>query len=87
MLFKYILMKNDNFKIAVIWLGYVGLPLAIEFGKKFKVLDFDISTERINELTHGHNCTMEADLDKLSEVRYYGGNTGLDFYSNPEDLK
>ena len=41
-------------KIAVIGLGYVGLPLAIEFGKKFKVLGFDISIERIDELTQGH---------------------------------
>jgi UDP-N-acetyl-D-galactosamine dehydrogenase len=74
-------------KIAVIGLGYVGLPLAIEFGKKFKVLGFDISIERIDELTQGHDRTMEADLDQLSEVRYNGGNTGLEFSSNPEDLK
>lgn len=80
-------MKNDNIKIAVIGLGYVGLPLAIEFGKKFKVLGFDISTERIDELTQGHDRTMEADLDQLSEVRYNGGDTGLEFSSNPEDLK
>ena len=43
-------MKQSDFKIAIIGLGYVGLPLAIEFGKKYKVLGFDINQSRIEEL-------------------------------------
>jgi UDP-N-acetyl-D-galactosamine dehydrogenase len=43
-------MKQDNFKITIIELGYVWLPLAIEFGKKYKVLGFEINRSRIEEL-------------------------------------
>ena len=43
-------MKSDNLKIAVIGLGYVGLPLAIEFGKNREVIGFDINKSRIDEL-------------------------------------
>ena len=42
-----------EFKIAVIGLGYVGLPLAIEFGKKYKVLGYDINKTRVEELQQG----------------------------------
>jgi UDP-N-acetyl-D-galactosamine dehydrogenase len=53
-------------KIAIIGLGYVGLPLAIEFGKKYKVLGFDINEVRIEELNSGKDRTNEADLDGMS---------------------
>ncbi|MDC1098479.1 nucleotide sugar dehydrogenase [Candidatus Pelagibacter ubique] len=54
-------------KIAVIGLGYVGLPLAIEFAKKFKVVGYDINSSRINELQNGHDSTLEVlDKDLLS---------------------
>ena len=46
-------------KITIIGLGYVGLPLAIEFGKKFNVLGFDISKSRINELKNGIDSNGE----------------------------
>ncbi len=49
-------------KIAIIGLGYVGLPLAIEFGKKYAVVGFDINQSRINELSEGKDRTNEADL-------------------------
>ncbi len=52
-------------KIAVIGLGYVGLPLAIEFGKKYKVLGFDINNDQIEELKSGKDRTNEADLEGL----------------------
>ena len=53
-------MSNDkNIKIAVIGLGYVGLPLAVEFGKKFQVVGFDISRNRISELLDGVDSTFE----------------------------
>lgn len=57
---------DTNKRIAIIGLGYVGLPLAIEFGKKYKVLGFDINQERVNELICGQDRTKEADLEGLS---------------------
>lgn len=80
----------EDYKIAVIGLGYVGLPLAIEFGKKFKVLGFDINKERVNELQQGVDHTLEADLDGLLEatsLRNLNPELGLSFSSNEDDLK
>ncbi|MDB5248353.1 MAG: Vi polysaccharide biosynthesis protein vipA/tviB [Segetibacter sp.] len=57
-----------QYKIAVIGLGYVGLPLAIEFGKKFKVLGYDINEKRIKHLLRGEDETNEADLEGLKEA-------------------
>lgn len=57
-----------NKKIAVIGLGYVGLPLAVEFGKKFKTVGFDINNKRIEELNSGVDTTREVSNDYLSEV-------------------
>ena len=57
----------DN-KIAVIGLGYVGLPLAIEFGKKYKVLGFDINQARVEELRQGRDHTLEADLAGMKQA-------------------
>ena len=51
-------MKSDDLKIAVIGLGYVGLPLAIEFGKNRKVIGFDINESRIDELNKGEDSTL-----------------------------
>jgi UDP-N-acetyl-D-galactosamine dehydrogenase len=58
----------NNYKIAIIGLGYVGLPLAIEFSKKYSVIGFDISEERIRELNSGVDVTREADLMMLKSV-------------------
>ena len=55
-------------KIAVIGLGYVGLPLAVEFGKKFKTIGFDINENRINELNKGIDSTLEVSNEYLSET-------------------
>ena len=55
-------------KIAILGLGYVGLPLAIEFSKKYPVLGFDINQQRINELLTGYDNTGEADIDELKKV-------------------
>ncbi|WP_243349663.1 nucleotide sugar dehydrogenase [Parabacteroides sp. FAFU027] len=77
-------------KIAIIGLGYVGLPLAIEFGKKYKVLGFDINQTRVEELTAGHDHTREADLTAMKQVMdLHAGNpeTGLSFSADVEDLK
>ncbi|MHA8090213.1 nucleotide sugar dehydrogenase [Aquirufa antheringensis] len=79
-----------NKKIAIIGLGYVGLPLAIEFGKKFKVLGFDINQSRIDELNKGVDRTNEADLIGLKlaiDLASESNDLGLKFSSKPEDLK
>lgn len=60
-------------KIGIIGLGYVGLPLAVEFGKVIDVVGFDINKERIGELTKGHDRTHEVEPDELkkaSKLRY-----------------
>ncbi len=54
--------------ICVVGLGYVGLPLAIGFGKKYKTVGFDIDVERIEELSNGKDHTLEADPKELNEV-------------------
>ena len=56
-------------KIAVIGLGYVGLPLAVEFAKKYPTIGFDINTSRVNELMSGHDRTLEVEnTDLKSEI-------------------
>jgi len=64
-------MVLKNSEIAVIGLGYVGLPLAIEFGKKYSVLGFDINKTRIEELSTGEDRTKEADLKSMHDVMKY----------------
>jgi UDP-N-acetyl-D-glucosamine/UDP-N-acetyl-D-galactosamine dehydrogenase len=79
-----------NYKIAVIGLGYVGLPLAIEFGKKYCVLGFDINKSRVEELQQGFDHTLEADLEGLLEatnIHSQHPELGLTFSSNEDDLK
>jgi len=79
-----------EFRIAVIGLGYVGLPLAIEFGKKYKVLGFDINKTRVDELQQGVDHTQEADLDGLlqaTNLHQSNPALGLSFSSNESDLK
>ena len=66
--------------IAVIGLGYVGLPLAVEFGKKRRVFGFDINETRIGQLINGIDLTGEVSSDELRESRM------LQFSSNPSDL-
>ena len=53
----------QNIKIAVIGLGYVGLPLAVEFAQKFPTLGFDISQTRVEQLNQGFDSTLEVDND------------------------
>ena len=67
--------------IAVIGLGYVGLPLAVEFGKKRTVIGFDINHQRVAELTSGVERTLECSPDELREARY------LSFTSDSDQLK
>ncbi|MBN6065290.1 Vi polysaccharide biosynthesis UDP-N-acetylglucosamine C-6 dehydrogenase TviB [Aggregatibacter actinomycetemcomitans] len=66
-------MDLKNYKIGVIGLGYVGLPLAVEFGKKIATVGFDINQERIEELSSGKDRTLEvapADLKAATHLSY-----------------
>ena len=77
-------------KIGIIGLGYVGLPLAIEFSKKNKVVGFDIDKIRVSELSKIIDITNEANLEDLREAVKGNSNqrnVGLFFSSNISDLK
>ncbi len=74
-------MDLFNNKIAVIGLGYVGLPLAVEFGKKYSVIGFDINQKRIAELSRGDDKTLEVTPSELSAAKK------LSFSSESEALK
>ncbi len=73
-------MQLSNSSIAIIGLGYVGLPLAVEFAKKRKVIGYDISEIRINELKNGIDNTLETSSLELKNA------THLSFTNNLEDL-
>ena len=76
-----------NHKIAVIGLGYVGLPLAVEFGKKFKVIGFDINQTRVRELNAGHDATLEVEDENLQIALSVGSDIGLRLSTNLDDVK
>lgn len=59
---------NKNLKIAIIGLGYVGLPLAVEFGKKISTVGFDINQARVNELLAGIDSTLETSREELAQA-------------------
>lgn len=71
----------ENAKLAIIGLGYVGLPLAVEFGKSRAVLGFDINQARIAELKSGQDSTLEVEPENLALAKQ------LSYSSNMEDLK
>jgi len=73
-------------KIAVIGLGYVGLPLAVEFAKKYRVIGFDTGKRRINELNNGHDRTHSTEGEALKDVVYNANGTGLHFTNQLEDI-
>ena len=68
-------------RLAVIGLGYVGLPLAVEFGKTFDVVGFDINGARVKELTAGTDSTLEVSENELA------ASPGLRFTEDPSDLE
>lgn len=74
-------MLTVNLKLAVIGLGYVGLPLAVEFGKKRSVVGFDINARRIADLKSSKDHTLEVDETELREA------THLSYTDEVEDLK
>jgi UDP-N-acetyl-D-glucosamine/UDP-N-acetyl-D-galactosamine dehydrogenase len=75
------MLQLSEIKIAIIGLGYVGLPLAVEFGKKVPVVGFDIHQKRIDELKSGQDHTLEVSPEELAQ------STHLSYTANLEDLK
>lgn len=75
------MLKLSDLKIAVIGLGYVGLPLAVEFGKKVPVIGFDIQQKRIEELQSGQDHTLEVSPEELQQANQ------LSYSANLDDLK
>ncbi|MBK1781734.1 Vi polysaccharide biosynthesis UDP-N-acetylglucosamine C-6 dehydrogenase TviB [Advenella sp. WQ 585] len=73
-------MQVEDIKVALIGLGYVGLPLAVEFGKKRPVLGFDINQKRIAELQGGQDHTLEVSDEELAEASH------LSFSADPAEL-
>ena len=74
-------VSPESSKLAVIGLGYVGLPIAVEFGKQRLVVGFDINTDRINALRAGHDATLEVSDEELA------GASQLHFSSKLSDLQ
>lgn len=74
-------IKNKSIRIAVIGLGYVGLPLAVEFGKKYNVIGFDVKAKRIEALKRGEDNTLETTYDELKAAK------DLHFSTSAEELK
>jgi len=72
---------NQKKQIAIIGLGYVGLPLAVEFGKVRPVIGFDINAKRVQELQGGQDHTLECSPEELAQAKH------LSYSSNAQDLK
>ena len=71
-------MQLQNIKLSVIGLGYVGLPLAVEFGRKRPVVGFDIDQRRIDELKAGNDFTLETTQKDLADAKQLTYTTNLD---------
>ena len=74
-------IKNGTVKVSLIGLGYVGLPLAVEFGKKYDTVGFDVKPERIRELKEGKDHTLETSPGELAAAEK------LSYSSDPETLR
>lgn len=74
-------MNPQNINLAIIGLGYVGLPLAVEFGRKRAVIGFDINKGRIDELKSGTDSTLETTQEELAAAKH------LSYTTNADDLR
>ncbi len=74
-------IESREARLAVIGLGYVGLPLAVEFGKQYPVVGFDVNARRLDELRAGHDRTLETTAEELRAA------ARLSYSSNLDDLK
>ena len=70
-------MKHHDLKLGIIGLGYVGLPLAVEFARKRSVIGFDINQKRIDELKSGHDSTKEVAAEELVAARHLSFSTQM----------
>ena len=68
----------ENVKLGIIGLGYVGLPLAVEFGKKYPTLGFDINVKRVEELKQGHDFTLEVSTEELADSAFISYSAAVD---------
>lgn len=83
------MMTVQNAKIALIGLGYVGLPLAVEFSKKYSVVGFDINSNRVSQLNSGHDSTLEiSDQDLKSVLKMENSSdVGLYICDDPAEIE
>lgn len=72
------MIKDKDIKIAIIGLGYVGLPLAVEFGKSIPTFGFDINHSRVDELKSGKDSTLECSSQDLQDAKYLHYTTDVD---------
>ncbi len=73
-------IANKTLKVAVVGLGYVGLPLAVEFGKKFDTVGFDVKKSRLDMLRRGEDTTLETSSEDLKAAKF------LKYTDDPQDL-
>ncbi|MBU6274789.1 MAG: nucleotide sugar dehydrogenase, partial [Bacteroidetes bacterium] len=81
--------QPEQVRIGIIGLGYVGLPLAVAFAEKYRVIGLDINASRVEELRKGTDSTLEVDHKTLEDVLVSSDNfqtTGLLCTTNPQDL-
>ncbi len=78
---------KKNPTIAIIGLGYVGLPLAVAFAKKYKVIGFDINKKRITELNNGKDFTLEVSDAELTSVLHVSEDRGMLITDDPSAMK
>jgi UDP-N-acetyl-D-galactosamine dehydrogenase len=71
-------MQLQDIKLSIVGLGYVGLPLAVEFGRKRPVVGFDINQRRIDELKDGNDFTLETTREELAAAKHLSYTTNLD---------
>ena len=76
-------MQQNNYRLSIIGLGYVGLPLAVAFSKKYPVIGFDINHARVQELNEGFDRTLEVSKEQLRKAH----ENRMQFTSSLEDLK
>jgi len=72
------MLTLDQVRLAIIGLGYVGLPLAVEFGKKRPVVGFDINAKRVAELQSGQDYTLEVEPGELKKAQYLSYSTDIE---------
>ena len=71
-----------NLRIGIVGLGYVGLPLAVEFGKKYPTVGFDINADRVAELEAGEDATLECSSEELAEAKHLSYTCSTDAVAN-----